>query len=384
MVIQRLDVSIGSEPVTLRLSCRTDRDSDRGTTHPVTIAPDWTVTTPHDLEAERIAASFGAWTSCVDLVDRVIPAARHALRLLTRSVRPPVQVLPAGGWGSEVPIACCRRQRYIDVHGAARHVRSVEHIACKFDVHEWQLTELLRELSRLVGPWTSPPADSWHPGIQLVREVDGLDQLWRAGLHPDDLPGLAASASAIDEPLPVTYYLGVAFSGVDRDWLSRMIVHRPHAEAAAWLAWVPRGGRVERRDEWGTWLELGLTPHEIDSVDRAGVPTGAASAIAAVTSIPITDAAHDLAAWAKVGCLPSPEHFMALEHFGIFDYRPSGRGLTKLLADVKPYWIEPDTTELAIMLAIAGTRPNVVSLVSRGVRHVTDLLNLAHHETEIF
>ena len=42
------------------------------------------VATPHDLDAERIAAAFGGYTSCLELVDPVIPAVRASMGMQTR------------------------------------------------------------------------------------------------------------------------------------------------------------------------------------------------------------------------------------------------------------------------------------------------------------
>lgn len=72
----------GGGPLTLMLECRLSPTAVTGERHPVTIHADWRVETPHDLEAERVAAAFGGYTSCLELVDRTLPAFRTSLRML--------------------------------------------------------------------------------------------------------------------------------------------------------------------------------------------------------------------------------------------------------------------------------------------------------------
>lgn len=38
--------------------------------------PDWELVTPHDMEAERVLAAFGASVGCHTLADRALPAVR--------------------------------------------------------------------------------------------------------------------------------------------------------------------------------------------------------------------------------------------------------------------------------------------------------------------
>ncbi len=71
-----LALRLGNETlsaITLTVTCSNGGKSR--TRHPITIAPDWTVDAPHDMELERIAAGLGSKLSCVTLVDRIIPAA---------------------------------------------------------------------------------------------------------------------------------------------------------------------------------------------------------------------------------------------------------------------------------------------------------------------
>ena len=49
------------------MRCRTSPTAEDAWTHRVTIHPDWSVTTPHDLDAERVGMALGGYCSCVEL-----------------------------------------------------------------------------------------------------------------------------------------------------------------------------------------------------------------------------------------------------------------------------------------------------------------------------
>ena len=62
----------GGAPLEVVVRCRTSPTAEDARTHPVTIHPDWSVTTPHDLDAERVGMALGGYCSCVELVDVTI------------------------------------------------------------------------------------------------------------------------------------------------------------------------------------------------------------------------------------------------------------------------------------------------------------------------
>ena len=86
-VIPIVPAPLGRE-LDLTIECTSDPYERFGTQHRVIIHPDWTVETPHDLEAERIARSFGGWSTCLAFVERVVPAYRGALEMMTDPNRP--------------------------------------------------------------------------------------------------------------------------------------------------------------------------------------------------------------------------------------------------------------------------------------------------------
>ena len=88
------------------IECSSDPSERRGVTHRVIIHPDWTVDVPHDIEAERVARSFGGWSTCLELVERVIPAYRRALDLMTN----PNHLLSIGGLEDRMPTRVFRHE----------------------------------------------------------------------------------------------------------------------------------------------------------------------------------------------------------------------------------------------------------------------------------
>ena len=71
----------------MEVECRTSRAATRGKRHGLTIYPDWSFETPHDLAAERVAAAFGGYTSCLELEGAMAPV-RELLGLRARLVPP--------------------------------------------------------------------------------------------------------------------------------------------------------------------------------------------------------------------------------------------------------------------------------------------------------
>ncbi|MES2171081.1 MAG: hypothetical protein V4479_10250, partial [Actinomycetota bacterium] len=143
-------------PLRFSIQCRNSRNSSSGKRHVVTIDPDWTVTTPHDLEAERIAAAFGGYTSCLDLVDRTIPAFRQALPLLSRRARLALREDARDGWRlplEEQVEQCCRGHRFTTIASAVSHARSSAHLAGRYGVTRWQLTAVMSGAATAWGAW---------------------------------------------------------------------------------------------------------------------------------------------------------------------------------------------------------------------------------------
>lgn len=362
-----------SRPITFTLECRTSRSTPSGVLHEVTLEPGWQLRTPHDLDAEGVAAAFGGYTSCLEL-DAALSAAREGLRLLQRRVTLPITCNAKGSWRMTATQHCCRGRRFHHPGIAARHLRDPAHLARRFRARDWQVARLLAVVDRELGPFAAPPPEGWAVA-ERIRESDGLDRLWEAGVHPDAVAEMADVASAVVDPLPLWYYLGVAYGGADREWLRATLAHRPDPDVASWLAWTRPDREASSPDDWGRWLSLGLSRYEVTAVLEAGVAPEAAHVVADRAGVAPPFAARIVAAWAVSGCRIGPDHVVTLQAAGLADHRPSASAIDALADDVRALGHELDRTELAVILALTGTRRVAADyILNRGVRRVADLL----------
>ena len=368
----------------LTVECRTSRNASRGRLHPIHISPDWTVDTPHDLGAERIAAALGGYSSCLELVDQIIPAVARSMGLLIRTQHLPMHrsedrktwIVP------KVRRCRCVRAQFWTAQSAAEHLRSPEHLSRQHKVSARQFTEVIAAIRRSGDPdplrMPDPP-----PSIRsLVLEATGVRDLWEAGIHPLDIPEMASHARSVEEALPTGYFLGIRYGDVDFKWLAKTIEMRPDPSVAAWLAWTPEQSTL-RTGDVGAWLELGLGRRQIETLTAEFVRPQDAYDLAAPTARTAHSAASDLAMWAAAGCHPTVEHMRLLDRHGLGStFQPSRAAVDRLASAAERLVAPPDRTELAVLLALEGTCRNVESVLVRGIRTAQDLVTGSQHAGE--
>jgi len=363
------------EALTFDVDCCTDPRAERGTTHPVTIGPDWSLETPHDLDAERVAQAFGGFCSCVELADRMVPALREAVRLLTRRELVPVDHRARRMWLVRTPpTGCaCAARGFTTVQVAARHVRGPLHLGAKYGV---SVTRLRRPLARVEAAHGTRVPGRDRGAARLVLEPHGLDDLWDAGVHPAAVREAAALAPRVDGPLPVWFYLGVAFRPVG-DRLRELLAECTSAQAAAWLVWSDAARTSGTARLTAAWLRTDVPRCELETLVHQRVPVAAAETVAAVTGRTLRQAATELAAWASAGCFPTAEDLALLDRFGLrLSPRPNGAALDlaeEKVALLVPRDSRPSRSELGVMVALAGGVRAVTTLVARGARTPMDL-----------
>lgn len=106
VVLRPLGPALGDQPATIRVPCSGVPYALGPATYAVTVAPDWTVETPHDLAAERVALAFGGYSSCLELVEKGVPAARRRRQSGGGWV---LQSLPRVAVGNQREVGCLRR-----------------------------------------------------------------------------------------------------------------------------------------------------------------------------------------------------------------------------------------------------------------------------------
>lgn len=357
----------GGRALTATVECRTSRSAIHGEPHGIIIRPDWSVQTPHDLDAERVAVALGGYASCVELVDIAVPALRAAIERLTRQEPLPIRRDKRGDWRilpSQQFSDCCARVAFPSIEVAARHLHGAAHVARQHAAREWQLEALLAAAERA---WAWDEAPGCDAGVRrLVREEGGVADLWRAGIRPDQLPGIAATVPAVAEPLPVSFYLGTVYAGADHEWMGAVAAHRPDGDTAAWLAWLdsPAAGRDAAL--WGAWLDLGVRRDGVRIAVELGLDPKRAHEVARMTGRNVGIVARDIVRWALAGCEPTATHFTLLARHGLEYSCPSAGGVDRLVAEVERRGLGRGVsrTELGVMLIFHGTQPAVLAALA--------------------
>ncbi|MDL9978639.1 hypothetical protein [Microbacterium candidum] len=361
--------------LTFIVECRSSAGRSSEVRHPVTIHREWSVSTPHDLDAERVAVAFGGYTSCLGLVDETIPALRPVMPLLARTVRPAIRQDKRGQFRPAVRdliAGCCRGRAFPSIGSVCEHLRDPVHVCAALGVAStWQVPDVLRA----VGAACAPTEEALSRAVLRVREPTGVMQLWRAGIHPADIPALAEPAGSIPCPLPVSYYLGVAYNNVDTIWLNEVLVRHPDADAAAWLAWLPAALQVDS-EEWGSWLSFGLRRDNVATAVQERIPASTVGPVAETAGWSRGHAARMIVDWARTGCYPTPSDFAALVRLGLDFSVPSKKVLDSLSTtmNTQPYSLDPrQRTDLGLLLVALGTRSAVIGALGDGVRALADL-----------
>lgn len=374
-------------PLVIEIECRTSTRVRRGRRHEVTIAADWSVTTPHDIEAERVAVAFGAYTSCLTLVDATIPVFRESLALLTRRTRPRLLDGRCGKWhlppGAQIA-RCCADLTFATPAKALRHLRSVDHLLAAHDVPAWQLRQVFAAAEQAWGSWEGRPRVGAEVS-RLVRETGGVTDLWHSGIRPDEIVEMAAVVDMVEEALPVAYYVSTAYGEASPEWMRAALRHRPDPDVAAWLAGLDPWTHASDGDTWGRWLGFGLPRHDVLTLIRAGTDPALVDDVARVTGWRQDRVARNLAAWLRLDCRPGVDEFAALARHQVTDVRVSGEVIDELLAEIGSLvggdlvrgreWdaVALSRTEVGVMLAVLGNRVAVLNAVAAGVRGIDGL-----------
>lgn len=337
--------------------------------HPVTLTADWTVHTPHDLEAERVAAAFGGYSSCLVLVDRVAPALCALMQLRARRRPPALRRAARGSWavrGSDQATCCRPAPAAADVAG---HLRDAQHVQRSVDAP-----------AALVAPLVDAVARAHHgtPVFRLsaaeaadlascVRGPNGPAVVWDAGLHPDVVRAVHNSLVGDQgPPLPVALYLGILTRRPDLAWVAQTLVSLDQddpgvatdgdAEALAeWL--VATQTSLDRRDRRARaqWLQAGAPRDWILELSHAGYCAEDAARLAAATRRSAVGVAALLRAWVSAGCRPTADDLEALHGSGVPAWStPSGPAIDRL-ASVLGDEVDMTRTDLGLLLAREGT-----------------------------
>jgi hypothetical protein len=199
-------------PLTLAVECRTEPNRP-GNAHQITLDTEWQVHTPHDLDAERVAQAFGGYLSCLELVDKVVPALAGLVQLVGRRRLPDVRRAGSADWRIAVPAQGCRCQgtSFRAPELAAFHARGVEHWAALWGLSRNSVRLLAHLVDQVARAHGITERLGEHPARSEVLEGSGLDDLWQAGLHPELVTALHQGVWPGGSALPARFYLGATW-----------------------------------------------------------------------------------------------------------------------------------------------------------------------------
>jgi hypothetical protein len=358
--------------VELRVSCRTTRGGGPRTTHPVSIDADWTVTTPHDVALERVAAAMGGYLSCLDLIDRAVPALREIVQ--RRARRSPVRMLrdDGGRWTPTVlPAGCrCGPFGFGSAPEAADHVRSAAHVAREFDVKQRSLERLMDPVLDAHDTLFFTPSTTDERAVAAVRDHRGVELLWDCGLHPETIIAIHHAVWPDGPPLPVWFYLGVLSRRPALDWIAGTLRAVPDEDIAVWLAWTNGQLDSAHPDARTGWLQAGVPRRAIATLaDGAYTPIEVAR-LAHATQRSLAAAALTLAAWHHARCHPSPDDIELLDELGVDPWYEPSTGALDWLEERARGRGAPTRTRLGLLLAVCGTRAGAMKALGQ---QITDL-----------
>jgi hypothetical protein len=347
-------------PLTTTFPCRASAGA-RSARHTVTIAPDWSVQTPHDEGLERIAAAFGGGVSCIPALRAVMPGFRMWWERATRQTGLLARSPDRGAtWFSlEAVLPCCPARGFDDPVVAAAHCRDVTHVAGVSRVPARDLRNLVSGLGLRADP--GPPEGRGDPLVE---------QAWACGLHPSWVLGQCSElvAAGLAEPT-LELLLALAHTGANIAWVASTAHGARDPSTATWAAWTQTD--LDRRDPGARsdWLATGARRADIIGLSMSGYAPVQAHTVAGDWGISVPGAAQLLARWVGSGYRPAPEQlaWVGQEGMGFPPDPPApsavervARSLGRRRPDVR------ERTGLAIAIARWGTVPDTVAILRRG------------------
>ncbi len=394
-----------AEPVSFVVTCRTSKGA-RGRRHPVTLRPDWSLDTPHDLQAEAVGVALGGYHSCVELAHRVLPAVRDLVLHRRRAVAPHLALdsdllaLERLRWvPAEAPAPCRCPSGFPTSVEVAEHLRLPQHWAAAHGCTPGAVDRLLQILADAGADIDEPALPT--PAVDvaaLVVEPSGIAQLWRGGVHPERVGRIHRGLGLGEEPMPAAFYLAVSYRDVDLPWLSQFIPYGPHI--LTWAAATRGAADTARPTGRLPWVDGDVRLKDILVLMAVDADPQWALDLAADlhTSMPV--AARILAGWYAADADPDRHTLVtAYRAGGNLGFVPTvalldavGLTLARTAAHSPPPSPKPvpatgmpwSRRQLAAALTIAGTVPAAAALLIRGglPPSLLDTASDSHTETD--
>ncbi len=369
-------------PVRVRIPCFRAPNDPGDNSHDILLYADWTIGTPHDLEAERIATALGGYCDCLTLADTAIPAAQEWLGLHLRERSPDIWFSADHGWRitsspsteieakrrrpDEPECQCPARFRWVDE--AVAHATSIDHLAGR---HGAQLRHAIPLADALAAHWRAF-TDHILIDPELSRRTHipaAARALWLAGIHPAWGWHHLDQIRQVRTGVPLAYFIGMVYA---QPYLNRPreLAQQRDGASASWLVWSRDCPEPRHPLAYAGWLGLpSISPDRARTLLAAGRDSTQADQLAAALGTTVDDAAGLLYGWARLRCRPSIDDLLALGP----SIDPPPRDLLDAVHDSDHLARTTATrTEVGLLLALTRTPDPVIASVQDGVRSITD------------
>jgi hypothetical protein len=357
-------------PLTFEVRCRTRRGG-KAVSHPVTINPDWTLSTPHEVELERIGAAMGGYLSCLELIDRDVPALEHLVQQRGRRQLPGLVRDATGSWGLRSPAAACAcgERSFGSALHAADHARESKHVGRLFSADVARLGRLLTRVEEAYGHrfTTAPPTS--RSAAAVLEGRNSLDQLWDSGVHPEIARWIHDAIWPDGPPMPIAFYLGVTCHQPSLDWLRATVTAIPDPDIATWASWSEAELDRQHPDARVAWLRAGVPRSAINCLADGSYSPNDIVELKRLSHRGIATAATTFAAWHRAACHPEARDVATLDELGVeYGYEPSVSAIDWLWRRTSTPRHGPTRTEVGLILAACGTRIAAMRVLEAGVR----------------
>ncbi|MCL2316471.1 MAG: hypothetical protein FWC46_05225 [Actinomycetia bacterium] len=352
------------EPVTFEVTCRTGPQGPK-THHPVTLNPDWSIDTGHDLGLERIAGALsGATTSCVTLADKTVPALRDTWAQAARLAPVAITPLDRGkAWAVTEPVpGCpCEKRRPWELPVAGAHIRDVTHWARRHGAPPNDARRLWAILTNPPDPTAPTYHDVFGPGLQesppLMDHVTvnprEADALWTMGINPA-WALMVQDAVGCPEPLHIAAYYYVSARQIDLDWLAAFAPYG--AEMVDWAARAYSPLDAERPGARLAWLKAGFGQWVIEPLLRGPYQPDDALRLARRQETTPNLVAGYLARWLEIKAAPPIRDLCAVWSLPCaLRTPPTATMLAAARRRLGPDGDRLDTTQLALIVVACGS-----------------------------
>lgn len=359
-----------------RVACVAGSSSADIAHHQVTIRADWSVETPHDIDSERVSVAFGGVVSCVELVDRVVPAMRDHLQLAARRAFVQLTRVRADRWTAGSPVdGCCTSEGFSTAPAAATHVRSVDHVAAAHSVDVTVLRPLTTSALRAHGQgrgWQVPRHLAGQAS-HCVKSERGVKELWDAGIHPDVVLQVHQRVAPDRRALPTWFYLGVVTRRPDLAWITHTVcidtadLAEWPTDLHEWLPWTQTDLDRREPDARSQWLRSGVPRSLVVELSDAGYTASDIESLARIGRRSRAGAAATLSKWIRAGARPTIEELARLHRLDVPVYAGPSRGaVDRLRQTAADSGLNVRDVDVPLLVTVCGCVPVALSWLQTG------------------